>query len=225
VLRKKVNGYEIISGERRFRACKFLKQDKIPAIVRPKVTDREMLEVSLVENIQRENLNDIEQAQAYQRLLLECGLSHEELSKRVGKSRSVITNALRLLKLPEPVQELVRTGKISMGHARALLGVTDPKRQRAMAKRIVEEKLSVREIESEVQEEKGESGAGRKRRSGARRKEAAAIDPDVRECLERIQYRFGTSVRMVQTKENRGKIEILFHNDSDLSRILELLAQ
>ena len=94
-----------------------------------------------------------------------------------------------------------------------------------MAKRIVEENLSVREIEAEVQQEKGESGAGGKRRSGSRRREAVAIDPDVRECLERIQYRFGTSVRMVQTKENRGKIEILFHNDTDLSRILELLVE
>ena len=118
ILRKKQDGYEIISGERRFRALKILGQDKMPSIIKPKVTDREMMEMTLVENIQREDLNDIEQAHAFQTLLQDCDLSHEELSKRVGKSRSAITNTLRLLKLPLDIQQRVIHNEISTGHAR-----------------------------------------------------------------------------------------------------------
>jgi ParB family transcriptional regulator, chromosome partitioning protein len=136
LLRKKEDGYEIISGERRFKALKHLGHDKVPCIVKPKITDHEMIEMALVENIQREDLNDIEQAAAYHRLMIDCGLSHDEISKKVGKSRSTITNFLRLLKLPGQIQEMVRRKDLSMGHARALLGIDDPHQQMALAEKI-----------------------------------------------------------------------------------------
>lgn len=122
VLRKRAGRYEIISGERRLRAMKHIGEKSIPAIVKEKISDGKMLEMALVENIQREDLNDIELAKSYQRLLFECGLSHKDLSEHIGKSRSAITNTLRLLKLPEKIQTLTREGKISSGHARALFG-------------------------------------------------------------------------------------------------------
>ena len=147
LLRKKNDGFEIISGERRFRALKLLGNDKVPCIVKPNITDHEMIEMALVENIQRESLNDIEQANAYQRLKMECGLSHEEISKKVGKSRSAITNYLRLLKLPEEIQEKLRKKELTMGHARALLAIENPAQQKAMAQKIIAENLTVRDIE------------------------------------------------------------------------------
>jgi ParB family transcriptional regulator, chromosome partitioning protein len=141
VLRKKVDGYEIISGERRLRALKHLGNNQVPSFVKAQVSDREMLELALVENIQREDLNDIEEAVGYQRLLQECSLSHEDLAQRVGKSRSAVTNIMRLLKLPEEIQVLLREKKLSMGHARALLAMQDPAEQRALARRIIEQDL------------------------------------------------------------------------------------
>ena len=123
VLRKKGRGHEIISGERRLRAMRHLGEKRIPAIVKEKISDGKMLEMALVENIQREDLNDIELGKSYQRLIVECRLSHKDLSERIAKSRSAITNTIRLLKLPEKIQTLIRGGKISSGHARALLSI------------------------------------------------------------------------------------------------------
>jgi len=222
-VRRKVDGYEIVSGERRFRACRRLGWDKVPCIVRPKVPDREMLELALVENIQRENLNDIETAVAYQRLLLECSLSHEELAKRVGKSRSALTNSLRLLKLSEPVQEMLRSGGISMGHARALLAVDDPKRQKELAEAVAEKKLSVREIETIIQknESKNRNQTAKPRKGND---SGHAIDPDIRQKLDELQYRLGTAVRIVGRAQTGGRIVIQFHGTEDLGRILEILA-
>ncbi len=141
VVRQKDNFYEIISGERRTRAFQLLARDKVPCIIKNKVTDREMLELALVENIQREELNEIEKAIAYQKLLLECNYTHDELSKQVGKSRTAITNSLRLLNLPDEVQQMVRKNQISMGHARALLSLQDPKEIIEVANRIINENL------------------------------------------------------------------------------------
>ena len=149
VVRKKDSHYEIISGERRFRAFSYLKRDKLPCIVKTKITDREMLELALVENIQREELNEIEKAIAYQKLLLEFNYTHEELSKQVGKSRTAITNSIRLLNLPDEIQQMVRQDKITMGHARALL-LLKRKRSIELAHRIESEHLSVRDIEKKV---------------------------------------------------------------------------
>jgi ParB family chromosome partitioning protein len=220
ILRKKQDGYEIISGERRFRALKILGQDKIPSIIKPKVTDREMMEMALVENIQREDLNDIEQARAFQRLLQECGLSHEDLSKRVGKSRSAITNTLRLLKLPQEVQLLVVKGDISTGHARALLSVEDPKQLMEMVAKIVSQKLTVRDIEDSVQKLK-EKKHGKP--MVVKRKNDLERDPNILAVLEKLQYRFGTQVSITRKNDNNGKVEIHFFSREDLNRIIDLL--
>lgn len=220
ILRKKVDGYEIISGERRVRALKMLGHDKIPSIIKPKVTDREMIEMALVENIQREDLNEIEKAFAYQRLLLECGLSHEELSKRIGQSRSAITNTLRLLKLPEDIQRMVMRGGITMGHARALLVVEDPEKQRDLGEKIVSLKLSVRDIEEAVRKL---SEKRQQSRHSSKKKDETEKDPDLLERIEKIQYRFGTKAAIVSMRNNKGKVELYYFSKEDLHRIIELL--
>jgi len=219
ILRKKQDGYEIISGERRFRALKILGQDKVPSIIKPKVSDREMMEMALVENIQREDLNDIEQAKAFQRLLQECGLSHEELSKRVGKSRSAITNTLRLLKLPVEIQQYIVNGEISTGHARALLAVDDSKLIMEMVEKIISQKLSVREIEESTQKIK-ESKDGKT--TGRKAKDNAQKDPNLVALVEKLQYKLGTQVTITMKANAKGIIEIHFFGNDDLNRIIEI---
>jgi ParB family chromosome partitioning protein len=217
-VRKKGETYEIISGERRYRAVKHLGRDRIAAIVLPKISDREMLEMALVENLQREDLNDIEKGIAYQRLLLDCGISHEELSKRVGKSRSLVTNTIRLLKLPKELQNLVRQGKLSGGHARALLGVDGEPRQISLAQRIVSEGISVREIEKLANDAKPTHAIKKK-------KPAPQLnDPNILHLIEQLQYRLGTAVAVKPTTpKGGGTVEIYYHGIDDLGRILELL--
>ncbi|MFW5784571.1 MAG: ParB/RepB/Spo0J family partition protein [Chitinispirillaceae bacterium] len=217
VLRQKGSGYEIISGERRFRAFKHLKRDKVPCIIKPKVTDREMLELALVENIQREELNEIEKAIAYQKLLLECNYTHEQLSKQVGKSRTVITNSLRLLNLPDEIQQKVRKGDLSMGHARALLSLDSVEKQLEMATKIQEEKLTVREIERSSQEQK------EKKKKKLPSNIPEPVDPDLAHQLEKLQYKFGTSVKLKTSGENKGKVEIEYYSQDDLVRVFDLL--
>lgn len=219
LLRKKKDGFEIISGERRFRALKLLGNDKVPCIVKPNITDHEMIEMALVENIQRESLNDIEQAGAYQRLMMECGLSHEEISKKVGKSRSAITNYLRLLKLPEEIQEKLRKKELTMGHARALLAIENPAQQKAMAQKIIAENLTVRDIERTTQT--GPSAKSGKKKS--RETNNNENDPDVVKQMENLRYRFGTMVNILCSSAEKGKIEIHFYTMSDMNRILDLL--
>lgn len=219
VVRKKDNGFEIISGERRFRAFCYLKRETIPCIVRDKVTDREMLELALVENIQREQLNEIEKAIAYQKLLLECNYTHDELSKQVGKSRSVISNSLRLLNLPEKIQHLLRKDEISMGHARALLSVEDETEQLNLAEKIVKDSLSVRDIEKVTQNTK----EVKKEPSQQSKKETVTLDPDIANLLEKLQYKFGTSVSLKSHTSDNGKLEIQYFSQSDLVRIVDLL--
>jgi ParB family chromosome partitioning protein len=218
VVRKKENIFEIISGERRFRAFKFLSRDKVPCILKSKVTDREMLELALVENIQREELNEIEKAVAYQKLLLECDYTHDQLSKQLGKSRSVITNTLRLLNLPEDVQVLVRKNNISMGHARALLALEDNNKIATLAKRIVEEKLSVRDIEKETQDFKEI-----KKIRAPKDKVETPLDPDLANVVERLQYKFGTNIQLKILSNDKGKLEIEYFSQQDLTRIVDIL--
>jgi ParB family transcriptional regulator, chromosome partitioning protein len=221
ILRKKQDGYEIISGERRFRALKILGQDKVPSIVKPKVSDREMMEMALVENIQREDLSDMEQAKAFQRLLQECGLSHEDLAVRVGKSRSAISNTLRLLKLPNSIQQFLANGEITSGHARALLSIEDPEHMMEMAEKIISQKMNVRDIEDSVQKLKVNKQA---KPISAKSKAASSRDPDLSAVLEKMQYRLGTQVRIAGKTDEKGKIEIYFFSRDDLSRIIELLS-
>lgn len=219
VVRQKENYYEIISGERRTRAFKLLNKDTVPCIVKNKVTDREMLELALVENIQREELNDIEKAIAYQKLLLEFNYTHEELSKQIGKSRTVITNSIRLLNLPGQIQEMVRKDQISMGHARALLSIENSDEQITLAKRIFEENLSVRDIEKESQGIKVQ----KKEKHPFEKKTSDQIDPDISEVLERLRYKFGTAVTIKNNGKDKGKLEIEYYNKNDLIRIVDIL--
>lgn len=219
VLRQKENYYEIISGERRFRAFKLLNRTEVPCIIKSKVTDREMLELALVENIQREELNEIEKAIAYQKLLLECNYTHEELSKQIGKSRTVITNSLRLLNLPEEIQGMLRKEKISMGHARALLGIENKEEQLKLAKRISDENLTVRDIEKETQETR----IDKKSKPKDLNKKQEIVDPDLSQVLDRLRYKLGTSVSIKSINNEKGKLEIEYFNQSDLVRIVDLL--
>ncbi len=221
LLRKKDNAYEIISGERRFRAMKLLGNDKVPCIVKPNITNNEMIEMALVENIQRENLNDIEQATAFQRLMLDCGLSHEEISKKVGKSRSTITNFLRLLKLPDEIQQQVRRRELTMGHARALLAIEDPKRQKEMAQMITSENLTVRDIEKSAQP----SQKHYKKKEANRIAPQEEKDPDTAQQKEKLQYRFGTMVNIIRSSGEKGIVEIHFYSNDDLNRILKILLE
>jgi ParB family transcriptional regulator, chromosome partitioning protein len=220
LLRKKDAFYEIISGERRFRAMKLLGNNQVPCIVKPNISDHEMIEMALVENIQRENLNDIEQAHAFQRLMIDCSLSHEEISKKVGKSRSTITNFLRLLKLPEEIQQKVRQKELTMGHARALLCIEDPKRQKDLAQRIITENLSVRDIEKTAQ-----PLTEKKNKIGQKSIHPDKKDPDIEHLTEQLRYRFGTKVTISNSSAGKGKIEIFFHTIEDLNRILDLILE
>jgi ParB family chromosome partitioning protein len=222
IVRRKTRGYEVISGERRLRALKELGWDRIPCIVKQKVSDREMLEMALVENLQREDLNDIELGSAYQRLLLECRLTHEQLSERLGKNRSTITNTLRLQKLPAAVREMIRKGELSSGHARALLGLEDTHRIEAMARTIVARGLSVREAEEMVR--RGNSGHRTQRKREKAGKSSATADPHLNECEDRLRQKLGTSVRIARSSRG-GKIVIAYRGVEEMNRILELLLE
>jgi ParB family transcriptional regulator, chromosome partitioning protein len=219
LLRPRENSaYEIISGERRFRAMKNLGWEKIPCIVKPSLSDRDMMEMALVENIQREDLNEIDKADAYQRLLSEYNYTHEALSVRIGKSRATITNALRLRTLPPEIQQMVRKNQISMGHARALLSLENDKHRIELAKKIVDEGLSVRAVEKEVQQP---SAVKQKRKKPTQGKTS---DPILNETIARLQYRLGTAVTLrAAGSGGRGTITIEYYSDQDLVRIFDLL--
>ena len=212
VVREVTDGtYEIISGERRFRAMSQLAWETIPVLIRDDVDDTKMLELALVENIQRENLNNIEMALSYQKLLETCGLSHDELSVQVGKSRSSITNILRLLKLPEDIQGLVRRDALSMGHARALLGCEAVSEQRDLAKLVVTKGLSVRDIEKKV--------AGLKK-----------IDEPTKPARNVLLENIGNQVvaitgitTMVKGSEKKGSFVLKYKNKSEFDKIQMIL--
>ena len=209
------DNYQIISGERRFRAFHLLKKESIPVVVLEDIDDVRMLEMALVENIQRENLNEIETALSYQRLLFECGLSHQQLSEQVGKSRSSITNLLRLLKLPESIQGMVRDGKLSMGHARALLSFGgDGKKQEQVAKQVISEGLSVRSVEKLAN-------------PSNKIKEEPVSEPLAQpvhfvELADQWQNRIGLGISVKSGKNGAGKVEIKFACEEELQLISEL---
>ena len=219
VRQKSDSAYEIISGERRFRALRSLGRETISCVVRKQITDREMMEMALVENLQREDLNEIEKAEAYQRLLLDHNYSHEELAARVGKSRTAISNSLRLLNLPVEIKEMVRDKSISMGHARALLALEDGAKQIEMAKRVVTENLSVRAIEKETQAVVVITKP-KKIKPGA---DSQPTDPDTTSLIEKLRYKFGTQVAIKKRGADRGTLEIDYFSENDFSRIIDLL--
>lgn len=208
------NQYQLISGERRFQAARRAGLKSIPAFVRS-ADDQQMLEMALVENIQRENLNPIEIALSYQRLLTECNLKQEQLGDRVGKNRSTVTNYLRLLKLPPAIQIAVRDNKLSMGHARAIINIENPDAQLAVFKRIISDDLSVRQVEELA-----------RKLTKPKHKASAATKPASHRDVDRLQGKlsshFGTKVT-VRSDGKKGEIKIPFLSIQDLNRILDLL--
>jgi ParB family chromosome partitioning protein len=194
---------------------------KIPAVVR-NVPDDKVLEIALIENIQREDLNPIEEAKAYRKLIETLGLTQETVGERVGRDRSYVTNYLRLLKLPEDLQELLQAGRISTGHARALLGVDQPDTQRRIARGIIEQGLSVRAAEQLVRLAAVKTGQPITK-SPAKGQEQS--DPNIRAAETKLRRHFGTKVRIVQTNSSSGKIELEFYNQTDLNRLYGLLTR
>lgn len=206
--------FQVIAGERRWRAARIAGLETIPALVE-EIPDDRILEVALVENIQREDLNAIEQAQAYETLAREFNLTHDEIARRTGKDRTTITNFLRLLRLPAEVQQMLADDKLSMGHARALLGLLTAAEQKAAALKIAAKGLSVRATERLVA------------RMTARPREApaGALDPNTRAAVQEMERSLGTRVRIVETRAGRGRIEIEFYSPDDLDRIYGLIVR
>lgn len=214
ILKKVDDEYIIVAGERRWRAAKAIGLKEVPAIVM-NLTEKQVLEISLIENIQRENLNSIEEALAYKKLISDFNLTQEELSKRIGKSRVTITNTLRLLNLSEDVQQYIIEGVISEGHGRALLGITDSKVQCELAQNVIDDKLSVRELEILIRKLKTSP-------TRAKSKTSNETNPYYKDVTYKLENYFGTKVN-ITNKNNKGKIEIEYYSEEDLQRILEII--
>lgn len=208
--------YQLISGERRFQASKLAGLKTIPAYVRS-ADDQQMLEMALIENIQRENLNAIEIALSYQRLISECSLKQEELGDRVGKNRATVTNYLRLLKLPPDVQIAVRDNKISMGHARAIINVENPDQQLYIFKRTLAEDLSVRKVEELVR-----NLASEKSETKEHLPASSAVNREIAQLQSQLSSHFGTRI-VIKSDGKKGEIKIPFLSVEDLNRILDIL--
>lgn len=214
LVRRRGDRYQLVAGERRWRAAKLARMAEVPALVQ-EVADDRLLETTLIENIQREDLNSIEAAQAFDRLSREFGLNHEEIGRRTGKDRTTITNLLRLLNLPADVQQLVAEHRLSAGHARAILGLPNENLQRQVAEKAVSQGLSVRQVERLV------------RRITATREpkppEEVLEDPNTRAAVEELERVLGTRVRIVARDEERGRIEIEYYSPEDLQRIYGII--
>ncbi|MCJ0931569.1 ParB/RepB/Spo0J family partition protein [Virgibacillus halodenitrificans] len=212
IVRKSIKGYEIVVGERRFRAAKEAGLDKIPVVIK-ELTDDKMMELALLENLQREDLTPIEEAQAYANLMTELKVTQEELAKKLGKSRSHIANIVRLLSLPEQVIAYINNGELSMGHGRALLGLKEKDRIIPFVNKIRHEKLNVRQVEQLINQ---------LNERPVKKREKPKKDIFLQERESILRERFGTSVNIHRGKR-KGKIEIEFYNDEDLERIIETL--
>lgn len=206
--------YEIIAGERRWRAAKMAGLKEVPVIIR-NLSEREIVEISLIENIQREDLNPIEEAQAYKRLLTEFQLKQDEVAERVSKSRTAVTNSMRLLKLCDEVQKMVIDGMISTGHARALIMVENPEDQYAIAQKIFDEKLSVREVEKLVK--------NLHKPAKAKKPENRSLDAIYQDLSEKLKSALSTKVSISAKENGSGKIEIEFYSHEDLDRLTDQL--
>lgn len=212
IVRKSVNGYEIIAGERRCRASKLAKKKTIPAIVR-KFDESQMMEVAVLENLQREDLTPLEEAQAYEMLQKNLGLTQEEVSKRMGKSRPYIANYLRLLTLPSKTKRLLQHGDLSMGQARTLLGLKDKDKIDALAKRVAKEGMPVRKVEALVSEMNAKKP----------QKKTVKKSAFIRASENQLSNKFGSSVNISETKKGKGHLSIDFASADELNRILDLL--
>jgi ParB family chromosome partitioning protein len=219
LVRRRGGHYQLIAGERRWRAAQRAGLQRVPAVVR-EIPDDKLLELALIENIQRQELNAIEEANAYKRLIETLGLTQEVVAQRVGRDRSFITNYLRLLRLPEDIQRLVEEEKLTMGHARALLGVDDQDIQRKVARNIIEQSLSVRETERVIKRIIAGTSPTLATLSAPKRDDA-----NVRSAETKLRRRFGTQVRVLPSQTGTGgKIEIEYYNDSDLDRLYQMLS-
>ncbi len=219
IVRPRGDSFELIAGERRWRAAQLLNLPEVPVIAR-EADDRSVLELALIENLQRENLNPIEEAHGYSQLAGQFQLTQEEISAKVGKSRAVVANALRLLKLPRGVQDLIRDGQLSVGHAKVILGLADEKSQKLAAGRIVKESLNVRQTEGLVA--KWQS-VGQKAVAGPAKTPATpAGDPHVADLEARLREMFATKVKL-NYAQGKGSLEISFFSNEELERILQIL--
>lgn len=214
IVRKSIKGYEIVVGERRFRAAKEAKLETVPAVVR-EFSEQQMMELAVLENLQREDLNPIEEGLAYQTLMEKLKLTQEEVAKRLGKSRPHVANHIRLLSLPPAIQELISEGKITMGHGRALLGLRQKAKLPAVVEKVIKESLNVRQLEKWIQQLN--ENVSRETKKQEQKKDVFIVERE-----HSLRERFGTNVHIKQNK-NKGKIEIEFFSQEDLERILELL--
>ena len=214
IVRRHGGQYQMVAGERRWRAAKMAGLAEVPVVVL-EVAEPQMLELALIENIQREDLNPIETAHAYERLGRELGLSQEEIGRRTGKDRTSITNTVRLLKLPTEVQLLLAERRLSMGHARAVLGLPTAEQQIEIAEKAAAQGLSVRQVETLVQELTSD-----RPKSGISRKEASH-DPNVKAAVDELERVLGTRVRIVELSEQRGRIEIEYYSQAELDRLFQ----
>ena len=218
LVQEKDDYYEIIAGERRWRAAKLAGVKKIPVIIK-KLTAQEIMEISLIENIQREDLNPIEEAMAYKRLLTEFNLKQDEVAERVSKSRTAVTTALRLLKLNDKVQQMVIDEMLTTGHARALLGIDDQEKQYVLAQKIFDEKLSVRDTEKLVKSIQNE----KKNRTNVRKEIDPKLEAIYHDLEEQMKGILGTKVSINHKDEEKGKVEIEYYSQDELDRIIDLL--
>jgi ParB family chromosome partitioning protein len=214
LVRKDKNGYELAMGERRLRAARMAGLHQVPVVLK-NISDSDLLEMSIIENIQREDLNPMEEAEAYHRLMAEFDLTQDKVAARVGKSRSAVANFLRLRQLPEQIQTSIMDGSLSMGHARSILGADTPAQQRAVWRTVVSKKLSVRETEALIKRLKAEKEKPKKSPSDSKE----IYFSDVADNLSRY---FGTRVQ-IKCRGKKGKVEIEFYNNEDLDRLLRLL--
>ena len=216
LVQKKGDFYEIIAGERRWRAAKLAGLKEVPVVIR-EYTKQQSMEIALIENVQREDLNPIEEAKAYQRLMQEFSLKQEEIAARVAKNRVTITNSMRLLKLDERVQDMLIQNQITGGHARALLSVEDPELQFQLAGKIVAESLSVREVEKLVK------SLSKKKEPKEKKEEDVSLSLIFRELEDRMKSAMGTKVSINRKDKNKGRVEIEYYSEVELERIVDLI--
>ncbi|HXQ28455.1 MAG TPA: ParB/RepB/Spo0J family partition protein [Gemmatimonadales bacterium] len=209
------SGYELIAGERRLRACESLGWQRIPAVTRA-VDDRTALTLALIENLQRDDLSPVDEARGYERLIAEFQLAQQDVADAVGRDRSTVTNALRLLKLPPAVLEMLHEGALSVGHARALLGLEDTRLVTTLAREAAGQGLSVREVEDRVR-------GGRAPERRPRMKRGVGAAPEVRRVEDALRRRLGTDIRVTLRGKGKGQLHIAFYSNDDLARLLELI--
>jgi len=219
IVRERGGFFELIAGERRWRAAQLLNLPEVPVITR-EADDRSVLELALIENLQRENLNALEEALGYSQLAEQFQLTQEDIARKVGKSRAAVANATRLLKLPVTVQNFLRDGRISVGHAKVILGLADEKNQKLAAERIVKDGLNVRQTEGLVAklQSRGQKSSG----DGAKLKAIVPIDSNIGRLEEKLREKFGTKVQLKYV-HGKGAVEISFFSDDELQRVLEIL--